>query len=211
MTNIIESIRAEYLRYKALAEGALDQISEAELSAQGPGGGNSIAVICRHISGNLGSRFTDFLTSDGEKPWRAREEEFQARTVTRAALLYRMGAGVGGAPGHAGESHGRTAPPRGDHSRSVHAGARGAASCPRAPQLPRGPGRLCGESPARRELDVSEHSAGHVRRVQSGADTRTTGVAPGGALREGWEGGRWRQLPGGDGRRRGAGCSASCC
>ncbi len=87
MTSIVESVRAECLRYKALAEGALNQISDAELVAQGPNGGNSIAVICQHISGNLRSRFTDFLTSDGEKPWRAREEEFQARTVTRAALL----------------------------------------------------------------------------------------------------------------------------
>lgn len=89
MTSIIESIRAEYLRYKALAEAAIDQLSEAELSAQGPNGGNSIAVICWHISGNLRSRFTEFLTSDGEKPWREREEEFRARTETRVALLSR--------------------------------------------------------------------------------------------------------------------------
>jgi len=87
MTTVIESIRAEYLRYKALAEAAIDQLSEDELSAQGPNGGNSIAVICWHVSGNLRSRFTEFLTSDGEKPWRDREEEFQARTVTRAELL----------------------------------------------------------------------------------------------------------------------------
>lgn len=87
MTTIIESIRAEYLRYKALAEAAIGQLGEAELSIQGPNGGNSIAVICWHISGNLRSRFTDFLTSDGEKSWRNREEEFEARTVTRAALL----------------------------------------------------------------------------------------------------------------------------
>ena len=44
-------------------------------------------VICWHLSGNLKSRFTDFLTSDGEKPWRQRDEEFQARRVTRAELL----------------------------------------------------------------------------------------------------------------------------
>ena len=56
MTSIVESIRAECLRYKALAEGALNQISEAELVAQSPNGGNSIAVICQHISGNLRSR-----------------------------------------------------------------------------------------------------------------------------------------------------------
>lgn len=87
MTSIIESIRAEYLRYKALAEAAIRQLGEAELSVQGPNGGNSIAVVCWHLAGNLQSRFTDFLTSDGEKPWRERDEEFRARTVTRAELL----------------------------------------------------------------------------------------------------------------------------
>jgi uncharacterized damage-inducible protein DinB len=87
MTSIIESIRAEYFRYKTLAEAAIAQVSDADLSVQDPNGGNSIAVICWHISGNLRSRFTEFLTSDGEKSWREREEEFQARTVTRAALL----------------------------------------------------------------------------------------------------------------------------
>lgn len=95
MTSIIESIRAEYLRYKALAEAAIDQISEAELSAPGPNGGNSIAVICWHISGNLRSRFTEFLSSDGEKPWRNREEEFQARTVTRSELTSKWDQGWG--------------------------------------------------------------------------------------------------------------------
>ena len=85
--SIVASIRAEYLRYKALGEAAMNQVSEAELSAAGPNGGNSMAVICWHLSGNLQSRFTDFLTSDGEKPWRQREEEFQTRTVTRAELL----------------------------------------------------------------------------------------------------------------------------
>jgi hypothetical protein len=87
MTTIIESIRGEYLRYRALAEAAIDQLGDDELSTPGPNNGNSIAVICWHISGNLQSRFTEFLTSDGEKPWREREEEFQARTVTRAELL----------------------------------------------------------------------------------------------------------------------------
>ena len=87
MASIIESIRAEYLRYKALAEAAINQLNEAELSRQGPNGGNSVAVICWHLSGNLRSRFTDFLASDGEKPWRRREEEFQRRTVTRPELL----------------------------------------------------------------------------------------------------------------------------
>jgi hypothetical protein len=87
MTQFIESIRAEYTRYKDLAEGAIAQLSDAELSQAGRDGGNSIATICWHVSGNLRSRFTDFLTSDGEKPWRKREEEFQPRTVARTELL----------------------------------------------------------------------------------------------------------------------------
>ncbi len=87
VTSIIESIRAEYLRYKALAEAAFEQLSEAELSKHGPNDANSVAVICWHVSGNFRSRFTDFLTSDGEKPWRERDDEFRPRTVTRAELL----------------------------------------------------------------------------------------------------------------------------
>lgn len=47
------------------------------------------STICWHVAGNLQSRFTDFLTSDGEKPWRDREQEFAARTVSRAELLAR--------------------------------------------------------------------------------------------------------------------------
>ena len=87
MTSVIQSIAGEYRRYKVLAEGALAQLSDTEICAPAPGDGNSIATICWHISGNLRSRFTEFLTSDGEKPWRNREEEFQARSVTKAELL----------------------------------------------------------------------------------------------------------------------------
>ena len=92
-SSVTESMRAEFLRYRALAEAAINQLDEADLSVQGPGGGNSIATICWHISGNLQSRFSEFLTSDGEKPWRHREEEFQHRTVTRAELLAKFAQG----------------------------------------------------------------------------------------------------------------------
>ena len=87
MSAVIDSIRGEFLRYKALAEGAIAQVSDAELIVPDPGGNNSIVAICWHISGNLRSRFTEFLTSDGEKPWRKREEEFEARAVARTELL----------------------------------------------------------------------------------------------------------------------------
>lgn len=84
---IIESVRAEFLRYKNLGEKAMAQLDGAALSAPPAGGGNSIATICWHLSGNFRSRFTDFLTSDGEKPWRKRDDEFVARAVSRGDLL----------------------------------------------------------------------------------------------------------------------------
>ena len=86
-THITQAVRAEYLRYKELAEKAIAQLAPADLTATPPGGGNSIATICWHVSGNLRSRFTDFLTTDGEKPWRKRDEEFEARDVSREAVL----------------------------------------------------------------------------------------------------------------------------
>jgi uncharacterized damage-inducible protein DinB len=84
---IVESIRAEYVRYKTLAEAAIRQLDDAQLAAHTSENSNSIATICWHLGGNLKSRFTEFLTSDGEKPWRDREEEFQARSVSKAELL----------------------------------------------------------------------------------------------------------------------------
>ena len=93
MSPIVESITGEYQRYKALAEGALGQLTDEQLAAPGPNGGNSIATICWHVGGNLRSRFTDFLTTDGEKPWRQREEEFRQRALTQAELLAHWDAG----------------------------------------------------------------------------------------------------------------------
>jgi uncharacterized damage-inducible protein DinB len=84
---VIESIRGEFVRYKALAEAAIAQVEEEELSRVPAEEGNSIATICWHVSGNLQSRFTDFLTTDGEKPWRRRDEEFDNRAVTREELV----------------------------------------------------------------------------------------------------------------------------
>jgi len=93
MSEVIRSIRTEFLRYKGLAEGALRQVSDAELALSNGEASTSIATICWHISGNLASRFTDFLTTDGEKPWRHRDEEFEARAVTHAELEAKWNAG----------------------------------------------------------------------------------------------------------------------
>ncbi|MEO7368942.1 MAG: DUF1572 family protein [Gemmatimonadaceae bacterium] len=93
MNALVKSVEAEFQRYKALAEGALAQAPDAAVSVAGPGGGNSLAIICWHVSGNLKSRFTDFLDSDGEKPWRGREEEFANRTVSRDELMVKWNDG----------------------------------------------------------------------------------------------------------------------
>ena len=77
MSDVISSIAAEYRRYKALGEAAIGQLSDAELARPSVGDSNSIGVIVRHIAGNVRSRFVEFRTTDGEKPWRNRDEEFE--------------------------------------------------------------------------------------------------------------------------------------
>ena len=85
--SVIASIEAEYRRYKALADAAISQVGDEELPELGPGGSNSIEILVRHLSGNLRSRFTDFRTSDGEKPWRNRDDEFETASLSRPQLL----------------------------------------------------------------------------------------------------------------------------
>jgi uncharacterized damage-inducible protein DinB len=93
MRDIVTSIEEEYLRYKALGEKALAQVTDAHLSKEPPGNGNSLAALVWHIAGNLESRFTDFRTSDGEKPSRDRDSEFLSREVTRAEILEKWNRG----------------------------------------------------------------------------------------------------------------------
>jgi uncharacterized damage-inducible protein DinB len=87
MSPHVEAIADEFTRYKALGEAAIAQLNDDELAAPASEGGNSIATIVWHLAGNLESRFTDFRTSDGEKPWRDRDDEFALRRVTKSALL----------------------------------------------------------------------------------------------------------------------------
>ncbi|HLI64682.1 MAG TPA: DUF1572 family protein [Terriglobales bacterium] len=74
--------------HKRLAEGAMAQLNEQEFFAQPDPESNSVAIIVKHIAGNLRSRFTDFLTSDGEKPDRHRDQEFvMTAGTTREEVL----------------------------------------------------------------------------------------------------------------------------
>jgi hypothetical protein len=73
--------------YKRLGDGAIAQASDEAIFATLDPEANSIAIIVKHLSGNMRSRWTDFLTSDGEKPDRDRDSEFEAPPKTRAELL----------------------------------------------------------------------------------------------------------------------------
>jgi hypothetical protein len=86
----------EYVRYQQLGEKAVAQASDDGLNRVVAPDGNSIAVLVRHVSGNLVSRFTDFLTSDGEKPSRDRDGEFAGGAFARAEIdaAWKRGFGV---------------------------------------------------------------------------------------------------------------------
>ncbi|UOQ52505.1 DUF1572 family protein [Hymenobacter cellulosivorans] len=73
---VLATLRHNFTTYKTLTDRALAQLSAAEWLAEPAPGANSVAVIVQHMTGNLRSRFTDFLTTDGEKPDRQRDQEF---------------------------------------------------------------------------------------------------------------------------------------
>lgn len=93
VASVVSSIAGEFRRYKALGDAALAQLRDDEFAKSETSGGNSAAILVWHIGGNLRSRFTDFLTTDGEKPWRRRDEEFVPRAVTRAEILDKWNGG----------------------------------------------------------------------------------------------------------------------
>lgn len=81
---MLQDFRDEYTRYRLLGEKALAQTPEESLNTIHATDGNSAAMIVYHVSGNLTSRFAEFLTTDGEKPSRNRDEEFENRFCSRA-------------------------------------------------------------------------------------------------------------------------------
>jgi hypothetical protein len=86
-TSYMEDSLAVFRYYKKLAERAMDQVADAQLIAVLDGEMNSIAIIVKHMTGNMRSRWTDFLTTDGEKPDRNCDSEFVDPPATRAALM----------------------------------------------------------------------------------------------------------------------------
>ena len=86
-SNYLESAIKQFEYYKMLGDKTFAQISDDQLFYQFNEDSNSIAIIVNHLSGNMLSRWTDFLTSDGEKEWRNRDAEFENEIQTREEML----------------------------------------------------------------------------------------------------------------------------
>ena len=83
----LEDATEVFQYYKRLAERAIEQVPDEKLSAAPDSESNSIAVVIKHMAGNMRSRWTDFLTSDGEKPTRHRDGEFEDPPKKREELM----------------------------------------------------------------------------------------------------------------------------
>ena len=83
----VNAMRDTTVSYRRMIDATIEQLTDDELFARPAPGVNSVAIILRHLGGNLISRWTDFLTTDGEKPDRNREAEFQDREGDRQSLI----------------------------------------------------------------------------------------------------------------------------
>lgn len=83
----LKSADRQFRMYKKLGEEAIQQITDEQLFIMPNEESNSVAIIVKHLWGNMLSRWTDFLTTDGEKPWRQRDAEFENDINTREALM----------------------------------------------------------------------------------------------------------------------------
>ncbi|NNE56095.1 MAG: DUF1572 family protein [Flavobacteriales bacterium] len=86
-THYLDSVKAQFIYYKTLAENSIEQVSENRINWYFHNDTNSLAIIVKHMSGNLVSRFTDFLTSDGEKSWRNRDDEFVDDVIDKPQMM----------------------------------------------------------------------------------------------------------------------------
>ena len=85
--NFLSSYIKRISYYKELADKTFEQLNEADFHFQPNEVSNSIAIIIQHMAGNMISRFTNFLTEDGEKEWRNRDTEFEEQQLSREELL----------------------------------------------------------------------------------------------------------------------------
>ena len=83
----LQSVINRFNDYKKLGERTFEQLSEEQMQLQPNATSNSIAIIIQHLHGNMLSRWTNFLTEDGEKTWRQRDEEFETHSLSKEQLL----------------------------------------------------------------------------------------------------------------------------
>lgn len=83
----LNSVRKQFEYYKSVGEKTFDQLNDEDLFWQYNDESNSIAIMVNHLWGNMKSRWTDFLTSDGEKEWRNRDQEFEPVIQSREELI----------------------------------------------------------------------------------------------------------------------------
>ena len=93
MEDYLSSVQKQFAYYKSLGERTFEQLSDEQLFWKHNEESNSIATLVKHLHGNMMSRWTDFLTSDGEKEWRMRDEEFEDDLKTKDELLRRWNEG----------------------------------------------------------------------------------------------------------------------
>lgn len=85
--NYLDTIGFEFERYKTLGDTTFSQLDDSDILWTYSENDNSISQIVKHLSGNMLSRWTNFLTEDGEKPWRHRDTEFEDPFTTKAAMI----------------------------------------------------------------------------------------------------------------------------
>jgi hypothetical protein len=93
MNVYLGSVKKRFENYKMMGERTFAQLNDEALFWQYNAESNSIAIIVQHMAGNMLSRWTDFLTSDGEKEWRNRDAEFETVITTRKQLLTQWNTG----------------------------------------------------------------------------------------------------------------------
>jgi hypothetical protein len=91
--NYLDSAKAEFLKLKAMGDKTFAQLAAEDFHYKPDAEANSIALIIQHLSGNMISRWTDFLTTDGEKPNRNRDQEFEDKDQDKEAILLSWEAG----------------------------------------------------------------------------------------------------------------------
>ena len=88
-THYLDEARRQFRGHKRMGEGAMAQLRDEEFFVTLDPESNSVAILVKHLAGNMRSRFTDFLTTDGEKPDRFRDQEFELNSATTRADVMR--------------------------------------------------------------------------------------------------------------------------